>query len=470
MPRRNRPLARAIAAAGLALLLARLAGADDSRARAREHYDRAVQLLKTNELDKALEELKTAYALHPHHAVLYNLGMTYAALGKPLESSDHLERYLREGGTAIPEARRVETERTIEEQTRKLGRLQLGIEPKGARVFVDGVLRGTAPLGGVIRALPGKRTIRVELEGHRTETRTVEVSGGQLDVIPIALAKLEPGFAGLAPLEIDCSLQDVEVLVDGRPVGSSPLGSLFVPLGAHEVELRRPGYIASKHSVLVARGSRATVRCNPRLLTGPARRSFAKLELVTSVSPDETLVDGQPLPPDGRIPAGKHRIEIKAAGYRPWAGEVTLEPGETRELRVRPEPTAELLSTAKTQRTWAWALGTQGLVLVAAAGAFYVWNDARYNTWKQRQEDLDAEWKAPPPNLTPIIRRQTQNDELIESVHQFDNVSLGLVVVGGVSLGASAFLFLTGQSPSDLTGPDLALSIGGGRAGWRFAW
>lgn len=470
MPRRLHAWAPALALLVLHLAIAGPVLADEDRARAREHYDRAIELLKKSEYSKALEELKTAYQLHPHYAVLFNLGMTYAALDRPLEAADHLERYLREGGTALPEDRRAETERTFAEQLRKLGRLELGVEPKGARVTVDGVARGTAPLSGPVRVLPGKRTVVVELEGHRTETRSVDASAGQLLAVPIALVKLEERPA-VAPLEIDCPVPEVQIWVDGQHVATTPIGSLLVPLGARNVELRRPGYAPSKHAVLAARGGRATVRCQLEPSTGPARTAFATLELSTGdVEPDEVLLDGRPMPPDRRAPPGKHRIEVRAAGHRPWSREVTLAAGERRKLLARLELTSDAISARKAQRTWAWALGIQGAGLLVASGAVYIWNDTRYATWRDRQDDLDYEWETPPADASALTRRQTQNDELIESVHQFDTVTVGLAAAGVASLGVSAVLFLTGESPPDPMGPDVALSPGGATARWRVAW
>lgn len=470
MPRRLHALAVTLAAAVLCLTIAGSAFAGDERGRAREHYDRAIELLKQSEYQKALEELKTAYDLHPHYAVLYNLGMTYAALDKPLEAADHLERYLREGGTALAEDRRAETERTLAAQTRKLGRLELGVEPVGARVTVDGVARGSAPLSGPVRVLPGKRSVVVELEGYRSEKRTVDASAGQLLPVPIALTKPEARPA-VAPLEIDCPIPDVQIWVDGQQRASTPVGALLVAVGARQVELRRPGYAPSKHSVLAVRGGRATVRCQMQSRTGSARQRFATLELSTGgVEADEVLLDGHPLAADRRVPPGKHRLEVRAAGYRTWSRELTVAPGESRKILARLELTADAISARKAQRTWAWALGIQGGALLVTSGALYLWNDDRYTTWRDRQSQLDDDWENPPADSTYLVRRQTQNDELIKSVHQFDNLTAGLAVAGAASIGVGTVLFLTGESPPDPGGADVALSPEGASARWRVAW
>ena len=65
--------------------------------------------------------------------------------------------------------------------------------PTGATVLVDGLAMGRSPF--VSNRLPeGKHMVRIELEGHRAETRLVEVQAGEIvELHDITLQPGEPG-------------------------------------------------------------------------------------------------------------------------------------------------------------------------------------------------------------------------------------------------------------------------------------
>ncbi|MBM3333426.1 PEGA domain-containing protein, partial [Candidatus Sumerlaeota bacterium] len=70
-------------------------------------------------------------------------------------------------------------------------------QPSGARVTVNGILRGYTPLL-LTTVAPGAHSVEIALPGHRTFTRNVEVAPGQTTVVNVRLQPRGPSwFFGL---------------------------------------------------------------------------------------------------------------------------------------------------------------------------------------------------------------------------------------------------------------------------------
>jgi hypothetical protein len=80
------------------------------RGEARAHFDRGLTLAKASDYEPALREFERAYALVPHHSVLYNIAQAELALGRNADAAKNFRRYLHEGGSAIEPTRRAEIE------------------------------------------------------------------------------------------------------------------------------------------------------------------------------------------------------------------------------------------------------------------------------------------------------------------------------------------------------------------------
>ena len=187
--------------------------------------------------------------------------------------------------------------------TAETGRLEVTSDPPGARVTVDGVQRGATPLTLTDVAIGERRIVigadqttvqrTVSVTAGATSTVMVALAapagsaggfarletpiemqvfeGGQLIgtttasrlMLPAGRHDLEVGSVALefrAPIRIDIqagrtttvnvpipngslsvnALPWAEVLIDGQPAGTTPLGNLTVPIGTHEIVWRHP--------------------------------------------------------------------------------------------------------------------------------------------------------------------------------------------------------------------------------------
>src|SRR5258708_27144186 len=77
--------------------------APEARTEAAERFDRGLRLFNRGDTASALAEFRRAYALIPNVLVLYNIGLVYAQMGRPVEASDALEQVLASPGALSPE-------------------------------------------------------------------------------------------------------------------------------------------------------------------------------------------------------------------------------------------------------------------------------------------------------------------------------------------------------------------------------
>jgi len=75
------------------------------------------------------------------------------------------------------------------ELERAKGRIRVSTETAGARVLLDGVEVGIAPLDESIAAEPGTRVVRLELEGYEPLERKVEVEAEQQAALFLSMVK-----------------------------------------------------------------------------------------------------------------------------------------------------------------------------------------------------------------------------------------------------------------------------------------
>jgi hypothetical protein len=106
------------------------------------------------------------------------------------------------------------------------GSIRVTTEPAGAEVLIDGVVHGRAPLT-VENLTEGPHTVLVR-DGSGSVRQTVRVRENQTSD---ATVSLRPGWlAVFAPVKL-------EVLENGRSIGSTEGGRILTPPGPHTIEV-----------------------------------------------------------------------------------------------------------------------------------------------------------------------------------------------------------------------------------------
>jgi serine/threonine-protein kinase len=136
------------------------------------------------------------------------------------------------------------------------GRLEIGSEPSGAYVALDGVVKGVTPLV-IADVTPGQHRVTVSA-GDNTVSRSVTVTRGATSTLVISTARAVAGASG-GWLTIQSPV-DMDILEDGRVLGSTKMERLMLPVGSHRIELTNPGLeFTATRTVEIAAGKTANV-------------------------------------------------------------------------------------------------------------------------------------------------------------------------------------------------------------------
>jgi TonB family protein len=129
------------------------------------------------------------------------------------------------------------------------------------------------------------------------------------------------------------------VAVDGEKIGKTPLDTPALALGAHQVTLELDGYTSTSDSVTLTAESPATQVKQTLSRTAPATgvADVTSTPAGATVKIDGTSVGTTPL--RGRkLNVGRHRVEVSADGYDPFAGSLTVREGQTARLDAALHP------------------------------------------------------------------------------------------------------------------------------------
>ena len=195
--------------------------------------------------------------------------------------------------------------------------LRIEVKPNTASVFVDGYFAGRVDdFDGVFQRLrldPGQHEIAVYLQGHRTLRERLYLS-------PNSTRKIEGALEPLGPGEPD----------EGPPTPSTP------PAGA-----------AGPPPAGAAYPPRVEPPYPPAASSGAAGGSSRLATLSISVRPGDAdlTIDGEPWRIGSsrerlliQLSEGRHVVEVKRQGYRPFSTEVQVKPGETTPLNISLTP------------------------------------------------------------------------------------------------------------------------------------
>jgi len=164
---------------------------------ASERFERGVRLYKERRLEAALAEFQRAYELAPTYQLHYNIGQIYLELRNDTEAMRAFWKYLAAGGGRVGPERTAEVRRILADLETRVVYLTIAVNTPGARVAIDDVPVGIAPLSAPILVNPGERRVSAVHDGYAHLARRVTAAGGErpkveLELSPIAAAAAAP--------------------------------------------------------------------------------------------------------------------------------------------------------------------------------------------------------------------------------------------------------------------------------------
>ncbi|HMJ13091.1 MAG TPA: PEGA domain-containing protein [Polyangiaceae bacterium] len=441
--------------------LAQPAASDATRQEAHERFDRGLKLFNQGDNSGALAEFTRAYELVPHPLVLFNIGLVHSSMHHSVDAVTTFDRLLASPGQLG--ARELEVARARrEEQAALIGELAISVDVAGADVEVDNLPVGKSPLPGPVRVSSGEHWVSAIAPGRYPERRRVVVAGKSKADVSLVLRELD---RTLARLTVKANVPAADVLVDGVPVGKTPLpASLAFAPGAHTIEVRRPGYVAATQSVTLGEGVTGEVSLDLAVDQAALRSQGGSLALSISEPDAVVFVDTVPRGTYAaplQLPPGKHSIRVERAGFFPFQREIEIpERGRLEvpiDLQPTPEKRASYRSAATTQRTLGFIGLATGAALAAGGTGFLIYNQGQKNDAKDAFDtaDLntpggecypgtDGRTAVSTPTCVEELRIRLDNLEEARGHDKFGWIGVG---VGAAVLGTGAILLLTANDP-----------------------
>jgi hypothetical protein len=438
---------------------------DATKAEAAQRFERGIKLFNAGDNAGALAEFKRIYEILPNPVVLYNLGLVYAAMGRPVDAVDALEGSLQSG--KLSQRDREHAEQMLADQKARVGRLTVTTLPEGALIEVDNVQVAKTPLSAPIRVSQGTHIIGAVAEGFAPARKELVIAGNADATLHLELVPTQS--KQVANLFVKTRTLAAEVVVDGQVVGKTPLPTtVTLAPGAHQVEVRRPGYVTLTRKVEVAEGATGELSFDLAVDANALPDEGATLVLDASESPVELTIDGErrglyagPV----RLPRGPHRLAVAAAGFVPLERKVDLDPTRTNVIPAVLEPTPETRaryeSSANFHRTWGIvglaagaAIGGTGVALVVVGGSNLsdAEADAAALETKLNNSEPPCDWLS---GFESSGGTAEQCDSLRNDAQDEVNSAKTLRTIGFIGIGAGAavaatglVLILTGDDPN----------------------
>jgi hypothetical protein len=453
----------------VAVLLAQaVADPAEARKEAADRFDRGMALVEEGDNAGALAELTRVYQLAPHPQVLFNLGLVYAAMNRPVEATETMERVLAAPGPLAAASLEL-ARRTRDEQARKVARIAVTTNVP-ATVEVNGVEVARTPADEPVPVAAGSLVVSVSSPGHLPVHRELTVAGQTTRALHL---ELSPSEQRLAHLAVESALPDADVFVDGQRVGRTPLASsITVAPGPRVVELRRPGYRPARQELVLGDGARGALSFE---LDEEGSGATGRLLLAVSEPDCEVTVDGRPRGPYRgalSLPPGAHRLRIARAGFEPTERLVNVsERSDVVKVTLLPTPEhrAAYQERARSRRAWGWAGAIGGAALALGAGTLLALNRGPLEDARHEQARAVAVLADGQPCGREVLKEE--RDRCIAELAAADDElnrrttrrNLGLVglAVGVVAAGVGTALLLNTEDPYRYDRPARPLALSG---------
>jgi hypothetical protein len=443
---------------------------DPAKAEAAERFERGLKLFNAGDNAGALAEFKRIEEILPNAIVQYNLGLVYVAMGRSVDAVDALGAAIARGGLSESDLERAERE--LREQRARVGRLMITTNPESALIEVDGVQVAKTPLTSPIRVSQGTHIVGAVAPGFAPARKEVVVAGDSDQALRLEL--LPTQMKALANYFVRTNTRGVEVLVDGKSVGTTPLSTTIglVP-GRRVITARRAGYAPIRREVDVAEGATGELRFDLKIDVPALADEGALLVLEPSESPVELTIDGErrgPYTAPVRLPRGPHRIGVAAAGFIPLELDVNLDPTVTNLVRAELEPTPETReaheSSASFHRVWG-LIGVGAGVAIGGTGAALVgMGSSKLKDGRRDVADMESrlESSVPPCDFRSGFESSGGTSEVcdraradaqgnVDSAKTLRAAGWVGVGVGGAVAVSGLVLLLTGDDPDKYDRP-----------------
>jgi len=221
----------------------------DPRKEATAHFEAGVALVDRGNDKAALVEFEQAYKIAGDWQYLFNIGVLQRKLFRYGEAITTFERYLSDGGAAVPAERRARVERELSELKNLVGDLSITIDGAPARIELDDAYVGDSPLPGPLVIAVGPHRVRATRDGADPAQQEITIVRGQrLELTLSPRARPTTARVTIATRPAHASLRIDDVVVTRSPWTGD------LAKGGHRVVAEAPGYHPATEEVTVEAG------------------------------------------------------------------------------------------------------------------------------------------------------------------------------------------------------------------------
>lgn len=208
------------------------------------------------------------------------------------------------------------------------GSLRVLANVPGATIRLDGEVIGQAP-ATASDVTPGQHILEASAEGYQSVQRPVTIESGQQQVVSL---QLEADTRSAGRILVDATVGDAIVTIDGEERGHPPVVVEDAAAGTHAITVTAQGYEDFRTTCRTGPGRNCEITARLQAVGTPVRVE------APNVRGAQLYIDGElmgPVPYEGNIPAGEHRMEVRAPGYETHVRQINLQVSSTpREFNV----------------------------------------------------------------------------------------------------------------------------------------
>ncbi len=435
-----------------------------TEAEARVAFARGVELFDAGDFEGAASAFERASRGLSGAVVRLNYAVALEKSGRRVRALAVYERLVADPGNLNPE--RLERARAaLVALDAALGRVTIQCSQTGVALSgPDGEI-GLTPLASPLRVEPGTAFIHASLKGFEPQIIPVVARAGQTTDVTVEMVATE---AKLGEIALTSRLRGATVLLEGREVGVTPLGStLAVRAGQpHRLEVRRKGYLTGSAQVTVDEGATVRVELTPAIDDIALRDSGAEVRLAIGQEGASVRVDGERVadPRVLKLPPGVHEIVVTRENYESSLRVVDLEEATPTTLTINLAPTpayrVQLRDEARANQNAAIALLVAGSLVTAGSTGMLVW--ARVDAPAVEADLAAIDNKTAPYEHCTIPENEEKCKKIHVAILGDDDRVLGLTIGGaiGIPLGVAGVvtgvvMFATGEDPTQYDLPPL---------------
>ena len=303
----------------------------------------------------------------------------------------------------------------------------ISVQPKDAKVTIDGVLQASSSDGEYSAMLAyGSHTYKVEAGGYISKSGSFTIGKGDMTPISVSLV------SALATLSVSCPTPAVSLYVDKKSVGSLPWNGNLKE-GMHLLEVRKDGYRSQQKTIQLAQQQKLDVAFDAlSAIQGNLSVNFKPFG--SDVYVDGVKVGQSPRVFNGVL-VGNHNVEIRKSGYATSRQTVTISEGQTASISGS--------LTSSTSSSSANALSSSGSSLSGNALTILVKNGINIEMVKVEAGSFNM-------GATPEMENPNEDEKPVHRVTLTNNY-----YIGKYEVTQALWKIVMGSNPSNFKGDNL---------------